>query len=94
MNLERKKQASYARCLVVSGEGIRRRGERDRPRPMAVSGRPRVRTVNANNRSDDTEKDLDEVVGKTRNVEFSRELNPELQLFDEWLTRNKDKISL
>lgn len=38
--------------------------------------------------------DFDEVVGKTRNVEFSRELNPELQSFDEWLTRNKDKISL
>ena len=29
---------------------------------------------------------------KLRDVEFSRELNPELQTFKEWLTRNKDRI--
>lgn len=38
--------------------------------------------------------DFEEVVGSSRNVAFSRQLNPELQSFDEWLARNKDKIPL
>ena len=34
------------------------------------------------------------VVGKTRDVAFSRELNPELQNFDQWLARNRSKITV
>ena len=35
-----------------------------------------------------------DMVGKTRDVAASRELNPELQSFDEWLDLNKDKLPL
>ncbi|MEO7502037.1 MAG: NmrA family NAD(P)-binding protein, partial [Gemmatimonadaceae bacterium] len=35
-----------------------------------------------------------EDVGKKRDVAFSRELNPELKDFDEWLSRNRAKISV
>jgi hypothetical protein len=31
---------------------------------------------------------------KLRDVEFSRELNPELQTFKQWLSRNKDRIPI
>jgi hypothetical protein len=34
-----------------------------------------------------------EDVGETRDVAFSRELNPELQDFEEWLVRNRARIS-
>jgi uncharacterized protein YbjT (DUF2867 family) len=35
-----------------------------------------------------------DVFAKTRDVNFARELNPELQNFDEWLARNKNRIPL
>jgi uncharacterized protein YbjT (DUF2867 family) len=37
--------------------------------------------------------EFDDELGKTRDVAYSRELNPELQNFDEWLSRNKAKFS-
>jgi hypothetical protein len=38
--------------------------------------------------------EFEDVVAGTRNVEQSRELNPELQNFDEWLSRNRAKFSV
>ena len=35
-----------------------------------------------------------DVFAKSRDVNFSRELNPELQNFDAWLARNKNRIPL
>ncbi len=35
-----------------------------------------------------------DMLGKSRDVAASRELNPELQSFDQWLELNKDKLSL
>jgi uncharacterized protein YbjT (DUF2867 family) len=35
-----------------------------------------------------------DTVNKSRDVEATRKLNPELQSFDDWLERNKDKITL
>ena len=39
-------------------------------------------------------RDFEEDVNKVRNVSFSRELNPELQSFDQWLKENAKKIPL
>lgn len=39
-------------------------------------------------------RDFDEVCTSTRNVAFSRELNPELLSFDQWLAANKDKLPI
>jgi uncharacterized protein YbjT (DUF2867 family) len=39
-------------------------------------------------------RDFQEAFCGPRSVEFSRSLNPELQTFDQWLARNKDKIPL
>ncbi len=39
-------------------------------------------------------RDFEEVCRKTRDVQFSKELNPELQSFDEWLQKNASKIPL
>ena len=39
-------------------------------------------------------RDFDEVCNSVRNVEFSRELNPELQSFDTWLKKNGSRIPL
>jgi hypothetical protein len=37
-------------------------------------------------------RDFDEVCNTTRNVSYSRELNPELKSFDMWLAENKARI--
>jgi len=39
-------------------------------------------------------RDFQEAFCGPRSVEFSRSVNPELQTFDQWLARNKDKIPL
>jgi hypothetical protein len=39
-------------------------------------------------------RDFEEDVNKIRDVSFSRELNPELQSFDQWLKENAKKIPL
>lgn len=39
-------------------------------------------------------RDFDELCNTTRDVNFSRELNPELQSFDMWLADNKSRIPL
>lgn len=39
-------------------------------------------------------RDFDEVCNSVRNVEFSKELNPELKSFDMWLSENAKKIPL
>jgi uncharacterized protein YbjT (DUF2867 family) len=39
-------------------------------------------------------RDFDEVCNSTRNVQFSRELNPALQSFEAWLEKNAKKIPL
>jgi uncharacterized protein YbjT (DUF2867 family) len=39
-------------------------------------------------------RDFDEVCNNTRNVQFSKELNPELKSFDMWLADNKSRIPL
>lgn len=39
-------------------------------------------------------RDFDEVCNSVRDVNFSRELNPELKSFDEWLDENAQKIPL
>ncbi len=39
-------------------------------------------------------RDFDEVCNKTRDVNYSRELNPELKSFDMWLEENKSRIPL
>ncbi len=39
-------------------------------------------------------RDFDEVCNSSRNVEFSKELNPELQSFDMWLAKNAKRIPL
>ncbi|HTK42377.1 MAG TPA: NmrA/HSCARG family protein [Gemmatimonadales bacterium] len=39
-------------------------------------------------------RDFQEAFCGPRSLEFSRSLNPELQTFDQWLARNKDKIPL
>ncbi len=39
-------------------------------------------------------RDFEEVCIKTRDVKFSKELNPELQSYEEWLQKNASKIPL
>ena len=39
-------------------------------------------------------RDFDEVCNATRNVEYSRELNPELKSFDTWLAQNASRIPM
>ncbi|MGB3078915.1 MAG: NmrA/HSCARG family protein [Saprospiraceae bacterium] len=39
-------------------------------------------------------RDFDEVCNRTRDVNFSRELNPELKSFDMWLAQNANRIPL
>ena len=39
-------------------------------------------------------RDFEEDANKLRNIEFSKELNPELQTFDKWLSKNAKKIPL
>lgn len=39
-------------------------------------------------------RDFDEVCNKTRDVARSRELNPELQSFEEWLSKNAQRIPI
>jgi uncharacterized protein YbjT (DUF2867 family) len=39
-------------------------------------------------------RDFQEVFCSPRNVNFSRSLNPELQTFNEWLAKNKDRIPI
>jgi uncharacterized protein YbjT (DUF2867 family) len=39
-------------------------------------------------------RDFDEVCTATRNVAYSRALNPELQSFDQWLAANKDRLPI
>ncbi len=39
-------------------------------------------------------RDFDQVCNSTRDVKFSRELNPELKSFDMWLEQNADRIPL
>jgi uncharacterized protein YbjT (DUF2867 family) len=39
-------------------------------------------------------RDFEEVCTKTRDIKFSKELNPELQNFDTWLKENAKKIPL
>ncbi len=39
-------------------------------------------------------RDFDEVCNSTRDVNFSKELNPQLQSFDMWLTQNAKRIPL
>jgi uncharacterized protein YbjT (DUF2867 family) len=39
-------------------------------------------------------RDFDEVCNTTRDVNFSKQLNPELQNFDQWLAQNANKIPL
>ena len=39
-------------------------------------------------------RDFEEYYCGARSLEFSRELNPELQTFDQWLAANKDRIPL
>jgi uncharacterized protein YbjT (DUF2867 family) len=39
-------------------------------------------------------RDFQEVFCGVRNVNFSRSLNPELQTFNEWLAKNKDRIPI
>ena len=39
-------------------------------------------------------RDFDDVCNTVRDVKFSRELNPELKSFDEWLSKNVQKIPL
>ena len=39
-------------------------------------------------------RDFEKEVLAARNIELARSLNPELQNFDQWLARNKSKISL
>jgi uncharacterized protein YbjT (DUF2867 family) len=39
-------------------------------------------------------RDFQEVFCGARNVNFSRSLNPELQTFNEWLAKNKDRIPI
>jgi uncharacterized protein YbjT (DUF2867 family) len=39
-------------------------------------------------------RDFEDEFKQTRNVEFAKNLNPELQSFDEWLTENAKKIPL
>jgi hypothetical protein len=39
-------------------------------------------------------RDFDEVCTATRNVAYSRTLNPELQSFDQWLAANKDRLPI
>jgi uncharacterized protein YbjT (DUF2867 family) len=39
-------------------------------------------------------RDFDEVCNSVRNVEYSKELNPELQSFDQWLEKNASMIPI
>lgn len=39
-------------------------------------------------------RDFDDVCTATRNVAYSRTLNPELQSFDQWLAANKDRLPI
>jgi hypothetical protein len=39
-------------------------------------------------------RDFQEYYCGVRNVNFARTLNPELQTFDEWLAKNKDRIPI
>jgi hypothetical protein len=39
-------------------------------------------------------RDFNDYFRGSRSVEFTRSLNPELQSFDQWLSRNGDKIPL
>lgn len=39
-------------------------------------------------------RDFEDYFRGARNIEFSRSLNPELQSFDQWLARNKDRIPI
>jgi uncharacterized protein YbjT (DUF2867 family) len=39
-------------------------------------------------------RDFDEVCTTTRNVAYSKTLNPELQSFDQWLAANKDRLPI
>jgi hypothetical protein len=39
-------------------------------------------------------RDFDEVCNSTRNVSFSRELNPELQSFDTWVSENAKRMPI
>lgn len=39
-------------------------------------------------------RDFDQVCNSTRDVTFSRELNPELKSFEMWLAQNADRIAL
>ena len=39
-------------------------------------------------------RDFDKVCNEVRDVSFSRELNPELKSFDQWLAENADKLPL
>ncbi|MDQ3845163.1 MAG: NmrA/HSCARG family protein, partial [Bacteroidota bacterium] len=39
-------------------------------------------------------RDFEEELNKIRDVNFSRELNPELQSFEQWLEKNAQRIPL
>ena len=39
-------------------------------------------------------RDFEEDLNKIRDVSFSRELNPNLQSFDQWLQQNADRIPI
>lgn len=39
-------------------------------------------------------RDFNELFCGARSVEFSRSLNPKLQSFEQWLSKNKDRIPL
>ena len=39
-------------------------------------------------------RDFDDVCNSVRDVQFSKELNPELKSFDQWLAENAQKIPL
>jgi len=39
-------------------------------------------------------RDFNDYYRGVRSIEFSRELNPELQSFERWLARHKDEIPL
>jgi hypothetical protein len=40
-----------------------------------------------------TYKDFSREVNAARSVETTRQLNPSLQNFDQWLAKNKDKVA-
>ena len=40
-----------------------------------------------------TYRDFEKEVNAARSVETTRQLNPQLQSFDQWLAKNKDKVA-